>query len=75
VEVEGPLGLNERIGAHGVITGRQPRDLDLRSQFRERVGDSALALVHVDDDLDRRRLRPSHRRILDHCRRAVARSR
>lgn len=66
VEVEDPLALNERIGAHGVIAGRKLRDLDLGSKFCERVGDAALTFVHIDDDLHPCRLRPSHRRILDH---------
>lgn len=32
-------------------TARERRDLDLGPQFRERVGDSALPLVNVDNDL------------------------
>ncbi len=67
MEVEDALAFNERVGAHGVIAGPKLRDLDLGSQFCERVGDAALAFMYVDDDLHRWRLRPSHRRILDHC--------
>jgi hypothetical protein len=51
MEVEDALALNERIGANGVIAGRKRRDLDLGAQLSERVGDPALAFVHVHDDL------------------------
>jgi predicted RNA binding protein YcfA (HicA-like mRNA interferase family) len=62
VKVEDALALYERLGADRVVAGWQRRDLDLGSEFRMRVGDAALALVDVDDDLRRCRLRASHRR-------------
>ncbi|HVS10012.1 MAG TPA: CopG family transcriptional regulator, partial [Planctomycetota bacterium] len=64
VEVEHPLALDERVGAHGVVARRERRGLDLGAELGERLGDAALPLVHVDDDLHRLRLRAGHERIL-----------
>ena len=59
--VEDTLPLDERVGADRVVACRKRRDLDFRSELGERLGDPALALVHVDDDLYRLRPRSAHR--------------
>jgi hypothetical protein len=70
VEVEDTLALDERVGADGVVAGGKRRDLDLGAEVGERLGDPALALVDVDDDLDGCGLRSGHERMSRSARRA-----
>ena len=55
VEVEDAFAFDERVRADCVVAGWERGDLDLGAEFAEGVGDSALALVDVDDDLHRGR--------------------
>jgi hypothetical protein len=64
VEVEDALALDERVSAHGVVAGRERGDLDDGSKLGKALGDAALALMDVHDDLDRHLPGGAHRSIL-----------
>jgi hypothetical protein len=50
VEVEHPFTLDDGVSADCVIADGQGRHLDLRAKLRKRLCDTALTLVHVNDD-------------------------
>jgi hypothetical protein len=64
VKVENALALDQSVGTDRVVACGKRRELDLGAEFGEGLGDPALALVDVDDDLDWRRPRSGHERIV-----------
>jgi hypothetical protein len=50
VQVEHRLPLDDRVGADGVVPGRERQHLDLHAEPFEQPGDPAALLLHVDQD-------------------------
>jgi hypothetical protein len=51
VEVEDSLSLDKRVESDRVVSRRQRRALDLGTEFLQEVGDAALDLVDIRDDV------------------------